>query len=352
MKSILITRGCGFVGSNLAMLFRQKYPDYKIICLDNLKRRGSELNIPRLLEYGIQYIHGDIRNREDLKGIKELNCIIDASAEPSVLAGQEGNTDFLINTNLKGTVNCLNIAVKNKADFIYLSTSRVYPVKNVEQINFIENDTRFEISDLQNLTGVSKKGISEDFPLQGYRSIYGATKLSSELIIEEFREIYGLNTVVNRCGVVAGPYQMGKIDQGVAALWVASHFWKRDLAYIGYGGTGKQVRDILNINDLFELVDLQIHNISKHNGLVYNVGGGRFNVSLMELTDICEEITGNKISIRNNPENRKADVRIYITDHSKISGTSGWQPGTTVKKTVLQIFQWIKSDECRLKVIF
>jgi len=351
MRSVLITGGCGFVGSNLAILFKRKYPSYNISCLDNLKRRGSEINIPRLLEFGVKYIHGDVRNKEDLQGITDIDCIIDASAEPSVLAGQEGNTDFIINTNLSGTVNCLDLAVKNKADFIYLSTSRVYPVNSIEQINFIEKETRFEIDNKQNISGVTKKGISENFPLQGYRSLYGATKLSSELIIEEFREIFRLKTVINRCGIIAGPYQMGKIDQGVIALWVASHFWKRELSYIGYGGCGKQVRDVLYVDDLFNLIDIQVHKMNKHNGQIYNIGGGNFNVSLKELTDICEEITGNKITIKKDAVSRKADVRIYITDNSKITESSDWLPYTPVKETVSHIFKWIKSDENRLKLI-
>lgn len=352
MKNLLITGGCGFVGSNLAILFKQKYNNYNIVAFDNLKRRGSELNISRLKENNINFIHGDVRNKEDFEQIKDIDCIIEASAEPSVLSGIDSPNDYLINTNLLGTINCLNFAVKNKSDFVFLSTSRVYPIKQIENVNFIEEENRFSFSNKQTMVGVSSGGITEKFSLNGARSLYGATKLASELLIEEYREFYGIKTIINRCGVLTGPFQMGKVDQGVVVLWIAKHYFKNKLAYIGYGGEGKQVRDILHINDLFDLLDYQIHNIQNMNGEIFNVGGGKnISVSLKELTEFCQNITGNKIIIDKVKENRNADIRIYITDNSKVENELGWKPKINVEKIVTDIFYWIKDNEKNLKNI-
>ncbi len=346
---ILITGGAGFVGSSIGILLKQRYPHYQIFALDNLKRRGSELNLPRLKEAGIIFFHGDVRNPEDFNELPEINFIIEASAEPSVLAGINSTPDYLVNTNLSGTVNCLNFAVKKNANFIFLSTSRVYPINQIEKIIYEEKETRFNIKEKQNISGISLTGISEDFPLEGYRSIYGATKLCSEYLINEYQHFYNLKTVINRCGVLTGPWQMGKVDQGVVVLWMARHFWKQDLSYIGFNGSGKQVRDILHVNDLFELTDYQIHNIDKINGETYNVGGGKdVSVSLKELTHYCSEISGNTISINEVKENRTADISLYITDNSKVTAATGWEPKTGTKEILKNIYDWIKNNEQQL----
>ena len=339
MHTILITGGAGFVGSNLAILLKEKYPAYSIICMDNLKRRGSELNLIRMREYGIEFIHGDIREKGDFDQItKQVSCVIDAAAEPSVLAGLDGNTDYLIETNLNGTIHALNFALKNKASFIFLSTSRIYPIKTIEEIQVIEGATRFEIAPEQQIKGISTAGISEEFPLRGSRSLYGATKLASELIVEEYNEMFGLNTVINRCGVITGPRQMGKVDQGVVVLWMARHFWKNKLSYVGYGGTGKQLRDMVHIRDLFDLIDLQIHQESKFAGHTFNVGGtNKVSASLLELTSLCEKITGNKITIDVVPETRKADIRLYVSDCTKINEFAQWAPKISVEEILQDI---------------
>lgn len=353
MSTILITGGAGFVGSNLAVLLKEKYPAYSVICFDNLKRRGSELNLGRLRERGIEFIHGDIRDKSDFDQVRiPVDCIIDAAAEPSVLAGLDGNTDYLIGTNLNGTIYALNFALKQKAKFIFLSTSRIYPIKAIEKIEVAEAATRFEIAPEQKLGGITTNGISEMFPLTGARSLYGATKLASEMMVEEYNEMFGLQTVINRCGVITGPYQMGKLDQGVVVLWMAKHFWKKSLSYVGYGGTGKQVRDMIHINDLFRIIDRQLHQIEEFNGQVFNIGGGRkISASLQELTSVCQQITGNKIPIEPVPETRKADIRLYITDNSKITGLTNWSPQLSVEQIMEDIFQWIKNNEQQLKSI-
>lgn len=347
---ILVTGGAGFVGASLCLKLKQKYPKYHIVAFDNLKRRGSELNLDDFKKKDIQFIHGDIRNSEDLEAVGAFDVMVEASAEPSVLAGLNTNPNYVINNNLFGSINCFNACLKYDAKLIFLSTSRVYPIEKIETAHFVEENTRFSFTNDQPETGISKLGISEELSLSGSRSFYGTTKLSSELFIQEYASFYNLKAVVTRFGVIAGPKQMGKTDQGVVTLWMAKHFWKNPLKYIGYGGQGKQVRDILHIDDAVELVDLQIHQTELFENRIFNAGGGLANsASLQEMTALCQEITGNSIIIDSEPTNRPADLRIYITDNSRIEKTTPWKPKHSVEKTFSDIFEWLKTNEKRLK---
>jgi len=351
-KHILITGGAGFVGSTLSIGLKNKYPDYVVYALDNLRRSGSELNLKRLKQAGVNFIHGDIRNAEDLDVFNHIDFIVDASADPSVLSGISTPVYPLINANLTGTVNCLELAARHQAGFIFLSTSRVYPIKNLELAAYTEKETRFEWSNSQTMRGISRNGVTEDFPLEGSRSFYGATKLASELLITEYNELKGLKTVINRCGVISGPWQMGKVDQGVLVLWLARHYFKSTLNYIGYGGTGKQMRDVFHAAALLDLVDHQLHNIDIYNNKTFNVGGGiDISFSLQELTAICQAVTGNKISINPITENRTADIRIYVGDCSKLYSITNWRPKRTVENIVTDTFNWLIQNEKDLKNI-
>lgn len=347
-KKILITGGAGFVGSNLAIKLKKAYPKLKVVALDNLKRRGSELNINRLKNEDIEFVHGDVRCREDLENLSlgKKFLIIECSAEPSVLAGINSSPAYVINTNLVGAINCLEFARKNSADFVFLSTSRVYPINALNSLDFVEKEKRFEWKDTQKIRGVSSFGISEEFPLEGSRSLYGATKLAAELLIQEYVNFYGIKAIINRCGVITGPWQMGKVDQGVIVLWMARHIFKKPLSYIGFGGRGKQVRDFVHIDDLFELLNLQAKNMEKFNGQIYNIGGGKLNsFSLLELTDYCQKISGNKIRIGSIKETRPADVRIYITDYGKIKKETDWRPKKGIEATLKEIYLWITNNK-------
>jgi CDP-paratose 2-epimerase len=349
---IVVTGGAGFVGSTLCLQLKAKYPAYEIVAFDNLKRRGSELNLSDFQKIGIPFFHGDIRNNEDLLALGDFDVLIEASAEPSVTAGLDSDPTYVINNNLYGSINCFNACIKNKAKLIFLSTSRVYPIDTIEQANYTEEPTRFSFAENQESQGVSPNGISEKLSLDGARSFYGTTKLSSEMFIQEYAVFYGLKAAITRFGVIAGPRQMGKTDQGVVTLWMAKHFWNQSLKYIGYGGTGKQVRDILHVDDLVELVDLQIHQIEKFEGKIFNVGGGLENsASLLEMTAICEKISGNKISIGSETETRPADLRIYITDNSLIEKEIGWKPKRSVENVFKDIYLWIKDNEKQLESI-
>ncbi len=349
---IVITGGAGFVGSNLAIKLKEKNPDYDIISFDNLRRRGSELNIKRLQQKDIKFIQGDVRNKEDFEEIESFDLMIECSAEPSVLAGSNSSLSYLINTNLLGTINCLDQVRKNNARIIFLSTSRVYPIEKINSLNFDTNETRFYVKPEQEFLGISEEGISEDFPLEGVRSFYGTTKLCSELLIKEYIDSFKIRGIINRCGVITGPWQMGKTDQGVIVLWVAKHIYNGQLSYIGYGGEGKQVRDFIHIEDLFNLIDLQIKNFDKFNNSVYNIGGGKKNsISLKELTTLCQKITGKNIHISSDPQTRKSDIKWFVTNSSKIKNLSGWEPKKGIEETVKDIAIWINSNKEQLKSI-
>lgn len=353
-QTILITGGAGFVGSNLAIKLKITYPDVTILAFDNLKRRGSELNLSRLKTAGVEFIHGDIRNKSDLADIeKKIDLLIECSAEPSVLAGVNNSPDYLIDTNLIGTINCLELVRKNDAHIIFFSTSRVYPIDELNSLAFSETETRFKLDAQQLFSGASEAGITEQFPLGRSRSLYGATKLCSEFILQEYIDTYGLKGVINRCGVITGPWQMGKIDQGVIVLWIARHIWPgTPLSYIGYGGTGKQVRDFMHIDDVFEALKIQIGDIDKYNRGIFNLGGGKKNsVSLQELTDWCENLTGNKINIQSEKQNRPNDVRIYLSDSTKFEQLSGWSCKKDTATTLGEIYEWIIENKNDLKHI-
>jgi len=351
-KNILITGGAGFVGSNLAIKLKEKYPELKIFVFDNLKRRGSELNLPRLKNAKINFIHGDIRNKEDFEEVGEIDLIIECSAEPSVLAGLNTSPSYLLNTNLLGTINCLELARKNNAAFIFISTSRVYPIKSINNLVFKEEETRFTLIDNQKSIGASKEGVAENFSLEGARSLYGATKLCSEIIIQEYMNSFGLTAIINRCSIITGPWQMGKVDQGVFVLWVAKHIFGGKLSYIGYGGSGKQVRDFIHIDDFFDIIDIQINNLNKYKWGVYNIGGGVKNsISLKELTQICEKITGNSIKVDSIKDSHPADLISFISDCNKIKKISGWAPKKNAEETVCDIAKWINQNKEQLKDI-
>lgn len=350
-RNVLITGGAGFVGSNLALKLKQDYPSLEITALDNLKRRGSELALPRLRSAGINFMHGDIRNPEDLK-FSDIDLILECSAEPSVLAGIHSSPNYLLNTNLVGTVNCLELARSRKSDIIFLSTSRIYPINYINSLKFEETKTRFNIADKQSLPGVSAKGIAENFPLDKPRSLYGATKLASELLLAEYLDAYRLRGIINRCGVITGPWQMGKVDQGVFVLWVARHYFGQKLSYIGYGGEGKQVRDFIHIDDLYQAIKVQLENLDEYNLGTFNIGGGLANsVSLQELTKLCQEITDKTIEIESVKEDRPADPRFFITDSTKFLEKSGLKWQKDARATVSDIYTWIKDNETALNPI-
>jgi CDP-paratose 2-epimerase len=343
---ILVTGGAGFVGANLCLALAERHPGAEVVALDSLKRRGSELNLPRLRAAGVEFVHGDVRERDDLLAIDPVGAIVECSAEPSVLAGIDSGTDFLVHTNLMGAYNCLELARRQGAQLVFLSTSRVYPVAALGALAYAPAETRFELDEHQPLAGASARGISEDFPLEGARTLYGATKLAAELLIAEYAETFGLRAVVDRCGVIAGPWQMGKVDQGVFTHWMLAHYLGRDLSYIGYGGEGRQVRDMLHVEDLVGLVEDQLARPDHWAGVTANVGGGRdCSLSLLEATAICRELTGNHVDIGAEPENRPGDVPLYLSDCGRLSRHTDWRPTHGARRIMEDTFDWIHDNE-------
>ena len=238
---ILVTGGCGFVGSNISLFLKEK--GYLVNSLDNLSRKGSTYNLKLLKQNKIKNYKFNIENNKFFKKLPKYNLIIDCCAEAAIEVSKN-KIDKVINTNLIGTINILKKAKKDNSKIIYLSSSRIYPIKLLTKNYKLKNfNKKLKV----------KKMINENDIITGPKSIYGLTKLASEMFIEEFSYAYGMKYLINRCGVISGPLQFGKQDQGFVSLWIWQHLNKKNLSYIGYGGHGNQVRDVIHINDLCEL---------------------------------------------------------------------------------------------------
>ena len=351
---VLITGGAGFVGSSLAVAFREKHAQAEIYTFDNLRRRGSELNLERFQRRNIQFVHGDVRQPEDIAALPGVfDVVIDASAEPSVLAGLDGSPAYVLDTNLGGTINCLELARKRGGAFIFLSTSRVYSIAPLRALTFQETPTRFTLNANQTSPGVGERGIAEEFPVHLPRSLYGATKLASEMLVQEYVASYALRAVIDRCGVIAGPGQFGKVDQGVFTLWVAHHAFGKPLKYTGFGGTGKQVRDLLHPEDLFRAIELQLNALDRISGETFNLGGGQEgSTSLLELTALCQQAAGRAVPMASDPSSASVDIPFYVSDSSKAKRTFQWQPQRGVPDIVQDIYTWIDRERARLAPLF
>jgi CDP-paratose 2-epimerase len=358
---ILITGGAGFVGSSLALAFRGEraaQPSHEIVAFDNLKRRGSELNLERFRQHHIEFVHGDVRNPDDLAALHgHFDVIIDAAAEPSVQAGLDGAVSYVLGANLIGTLNSLEFARKRAGAFVFLSTSRVYSIAPLRELALEENDTRFALAAQQPVAGVGAAGIAENFPVHLPRSLYGATKLASEHLVQEYAASLGLKAVINRCGVIAGPGQFGKVDQGVFTLWVANHVYKKPLGYTGFGGTGKQVRDLLHPDDLYRAIQAELEALSRTNsgvnGEIFNLGGGQAgSTSLAELTAICQRVTGHNVPLASQRESSSVDIPFYVSDCSKAKRVLNWEPKRRVDDIVRDIHGWLQQDPARFAALF
>lgn len=350
-RTILVTGGAGFVGSHLSSLLKRDHPAARVLAFDNLKRRGSELALLRLASAGVEFLHGDVRSAPDLADAGRFDLLVDCSAEPSVHAGYGGGAEYLVDTNLGGTARCLEAARRHEADVVFLSTSRVYPIRGLRDLPLQRCGDRLDLAPGDAGAGWSHAGIDRTFPLDGARSLYGATKLASELLVHEYGAMYGLRTVVNRCGVLTGPWQMGKVDQGFFVLWAARHLYGGPLAYMGFGGEGLQVRDVLHVADLHQLIDRQLRDLDRHAGRTYNVGGGReLSVSLRELSALCGERTEAR-AIGGVADTAPADVPWYITDSREVRSATGWAPTWSIGTILEDIFRWLIDNKLQLQPI-
>ncbi len=282
-------------------------------------------------------MRGDVRTPADLVSAGDVTAIVECSAEPSVLAGLDGGLDYLVHTNLLGAFNCLELARRRGAQFVFLSTSRVYPVAALRSIALVEDETRFELAEEQPVAGsVAGRGSPRASRSRARARRTVRRSSPAELLIAEYAESFGLRAVVDRCGVIAGPWQMGKVDQGVFTYWLLAHYFGRPLEYIGFGGGGKQVRDLLHVDDLVDLIEDQLSRPEHWAGFTGNVGGGRAcSLSLLETTELCRELTGRTVRIERRRPTGRATCRCTSRTARGFSGTlRGGRAGTRVRCSV------------------
>ena len=338
---ILITGGCGFVGSNLALFLKKK--GFKVHSLDNLTRKGSKYNSNLLKKQKIKNYKINISNIKKIKSLPKYDLILDCCAEAAVEISKN-DFDKVINTNLIGTINILKKSKNDKSKIIFISSSRIYPLEEMNKV--IKN------KNLKSKIKISKM-FSEKDKIIGPKTIYGLTKLCSEMLIEEFSYEYKLKYLINRCGVISGPLQFGKQDQGFVSLWIWRHLNKKKLSYIGYGGYGNQIRDVLHIDDLSELILLQIKNINKINNKLFTVGGSKTSyTSLSQLTKLCQKITGNKIKMGKVSKTSSYDIPYYLSDNTHVSNTYRWKPKRNINQVVMDTFLWLKKNKLIIKKYF
>ncbi|MEM9367493.1 MAG: NAD-dependent epimerase/dehydratase family protein [Planctomycetota bacterium] len=355
---VLITGICGFVGSSLARSLIESGVASHVVGIDNLSRRGSETNASRMQAMGVQLVRGDIRHQSDVASLPPCDWLIDAAANPSVLAGFDGGSTSLqtVEHNAMGTVYLLEYCKRHQAGMTLLSTSRVYSIAALRSLRLKIQDNAFIIDESQRFPrGFSPLGISEDFSTIPPLSLYGSTKLASEFLALEYGESFGFPVWINRCGVLAGPGQFGNPTQGIIAHWIHRFREKRPLRYMGFGATGFQVRDCLHPSDLAKLVLLQMQTDSTsqgqvsetHHARVFNVAGGAKNaISLSQLTAWCVQRFPDSLASVKLPDpavtlgrdqdldavlsaERPFDLPHVILDSRRAASTWGWQPQFT-----------------------
>jgi len=326
---LFITGICGFVGSSLATWFREHRPSFKISGIDNFARPGSEINRSILRSRGISVQHGDVRNASDFENLPAVDWVIDAAANPSVLAGVDNRSSSrqVIEHNLYGTANVLEYCKRVKAGLVLLSTSRVYSIPALAGLPLIKGKHAFEWDKAAApVQGASANGLTTEFSTSPPISLYGSTKLASECLALEYKHCFSFPLWINRCGVIAGAGQFGTSEQGIFSYWLHAYAQKRPLKYIGFDGSGRQVRDAFHPDDLAELVALQIEYSWQSGVTTFNVGGGTGNaMSLAQLTSWCVERFG-KHSVESDPTPRSFDVPWLVMDNRETTARFNWRP--------------------------
>jgi len=336
-RHYLVTGGAGFIGSNYAHRLIQR--GEKVTIFDNLSRPGAPRNVVWLEEtFGkdaFRLIVGDLRNADlMMESAKDADVIVH-------LAGQVAVTTSVINprndfeSNALGTFNALEAARLSEKDpiFIYASTNKVYG--GMEDVELIEEATRWLYADLE-------YGCSETQPLD-FHSPYGCSKGTGDQYVRDYARIYGLRSVVFRQSCIYGPRQFGVEDQGwLAWMMIAVVTGKQITIY----GDGKQVRDVLYVNDLMNAYDLAIEKINDAKGQAYNIGGGTRNVMSIwaEFGPILEKLLGRKIEVARD-EWRPGDQRVFYADFRKAKRELGWEPKIDLEEGMELLFDWIKSNK-------
>ena len=329
---ILITGICGFVGSTLARTLLESGRGPQLFGLDNFIRPGSETNRAELKQLGVKLFHGDLRNASDLETLPAVDFVIDAAANPSVLAGVDGKSSSrqLVEHNLGGTLNLLEFCKQHRAGFILLSTSRVYSIPPLAGLKVEVRDQAYHLSETtDHPMGVGPAGVRETFATAAPVSLYGATKLASEALAFEYGETFGFPVFINRCGVLAGAGQFGRADQGIFAYWLNAWRSRQPLKYIGFDGQGHQVRDCLHPRDLGPLLEQQFAapSLPVADRLVNCAGGSQSAMSLRQLSQWCEKRFGPH-AVASDPRPRPFDIPWMVLDSAKADRIWGWRPQT------------------------
>jgi CDP-paratose 2-epimerase len=333
---VLLSGACGFAGRTIANDLREQFSGIEIIGFDNLSRPGSELNRRALRQSGIGFRHGDVRSASDVDSLPVCDFVIDAAANPSVLAGVDGATNSrqVIEHNLSGTVNLLEYCKRHRAGFILLSTSRVYSISALAGIPIEVKAEAFQPSATA-IAGLTAAGITEDFSTQPPLSLYGTSKLASEYLALEYGNAFEFPVGINRCGVLAGAGQFGKADQGIFSFWVHSFRARRPLKYIGFGGAGHQVRDCLHPRDLVPVLVAQLR--AGESRRICNFGGGNANsLSLSQLSDWCAKRFGPH-PVAQSAEERPFDLPWLVLDCARAGQEWQWQPQTSLEQILEEI---------------
>jgi CDP-paratose 2-epimerase len=339
MHRVLVTGGCGFVGTNLSLHFASK-TGVSVLAIDNLSRKGVEINAHRLEKAGVEVIRRSVQDSVAYATEWEPDVILNCAAQSSATGGMvDPMRDFY--DNLETVACALEIARASRSCFLQWSTNKVYPAEAINKYNTKEETTRYKVDELCSDLSLAKHA--------GSRSIYGATKVAAEALIEEWSRAYNIPTIVNRFSCLAGKYQLGCADQGWVAIWVISHMFGNPLTY--YGWKGKQVRDVLAVDDLCDLITKQVNYLQSH--LVcetYNVGGGSEQaISLIEATTMCQQITGNTVDITVSPDVRWADHRVYVSDIERVCAKFDWHPVVTPRSLLRQIQAWAETERGALE---
>jgi CDP-paratose 2-epimerase len=353
---ILITGICGFTGSTLAQTFQEFDSSVEVSGVDNFLRAGSEQNRSPLKAAGVRVLHGDVRCPSDFDLLPRVDWVVDAAANPSVLAGvnEDSSSRQLLEHNLVGTINLLEYCKRTGAGFVMLSTSRVYSIVPLASLPVrIESDAYHPNFDSYSVLGLSCQGVAEKFSTTTPLSLYGATKLASEVLALEYAEAFRVPVWINRCGVLAGPGQFGKPDQGIFAFWINSYLRRRPLRYIGFDGRGHQVRDCLHPRDVAALAWKQMQSPGRRVEPVQNVSGGIASaMSLAQLTAWCAARFG-RHPVASDSSPRRYDIPWLVLDATKANQQWDWQPTVPVEQILEQIAEhaeahpeWLEVSGC------
>jgi CDP-paratose 2-epimerase len=332
---ILITGGAGFIGVNSAHYFAKK--GHRVVVFDNLSREGSGKNLEWIQnECEVSFFKGDLRKFVDLVDVFRNNgkfdLILHLAAQVAVTTSvNDPSEDFEVNA--MGTFNLLEATRRYspKATFIYSSTNKVYG--EMKDLNIIKNNGRYMYEDLA-------QGVDENRNLD-FHSPYGCSKGAADQYCRDYFRIYGLNTIVLRQSCIYGYRQFGIEDQGwVAWFCIASALGKPITIY----GDGKQIRDVLFIDDLIKAFELAYKNRKKTAGQILNIGGGPENtMSLHELINLLEKQKGENIQVSYD-DWRPGDQKVFIGNISKAKKQLGWEPTVNPNQGVEKLYRWVKDN--------